>query len=214
MGAQSQRAVKATEVVAQENSITSEFQGMAKNFEEKKIQPELELACWTICQNWDRIDKEIFTSLFGKERGEVLSQLEPQDVFVNTINGMKFEVFGISLTIRRQADFKKWTTLLQVISSSEVLIEAFLQKYSFEKLLGEIMTAIDLNKAKIQADQNAAPAGGQGQQPGGPMQQPGGAPGAMPNMQSQQPGPQNAQNALAAVFQGAGSSMPATGNAR
>jgi hypothetical protein len=44
MGAQSMRAVKATEVVAAENSITSEFQGIAKNFEEKKIQPELELA--------------------------------------------------------------------------------------------------------------------------------------------------------------------------
>lgn len=156
-------------------------------------------------------------SLFGKERGEQLSQLEPQDVFVNTINGMKFEVFGISLTIRRQADFKKWTTLLQVISSSQVLIEAFLQKYSFEKLLGEIMTAIDLNKAKIQADQNASPAGGQPgqpQQPGQPMGQPGGAPGAMPNMQSQQPGVQNAQNALAGVFGGAGATMPATGNAR
>lgn len=211
MGAQSMRQVKATEVVAAENSITSEFQGIAKNFEEKKIQPELELGCWTICQNWDRIDKEVFVGIFGKERGEELAALEPQEVFVATINGMKFEVFGISLTLRRQADFRKWTTLLQVIGGSEMLIEAFLQKYSFEKLLGEIMTAIDLNKQKIQADSSVS-GNGQAPAPAGPqqpqaIQQPGGAPGAMPNMQSQQPsaaGPQNASNALAAVFANGG----------
>lgn len=203
MGAQSIRAVKATEVVAAENSITSVFQGMSKNFEEKKIQPELELACWTVCQNWDLIDKEVFKSLFGPERGEVLAQLDPQDVFVNTINGFKFEVFGISLTIRRQSDFRKWTTFLQVIGASEPFIEAFLQKYSFEKLLGEIMTALDINKNKISNDQPGAgaPAGSQPQQSAAQqaMAQPGGAPGASPNMQSQVPAPQT-QSVLSQVF--------------
>lgn len=216
MGAQSMRATKATEVVASENAITSEFQGIAKNFEEKKIQPELELACWEICQNWDLIDKEVFTSLYGKERGEVLAALEPQDVFVHTINGMKFEVFGISLTMRRQADFRKWTTLLQVVGGSQTLTEAFLQKYSFEKLLGEIMTAIDLNKSKIQADSpvSSGPAQTQGQgqpQPGqsNTMQQPGGAPGAAPNTMSQIPNAGNVpiNSGLAAAYHGIANQM-------
>lgn len=197
MGAQSMREVKATEVVAAEQSITSEFRGLAKNFEEKKIQPELEMACWTICQNWDLIDKDIFISLFGKERGEQLSQLEPQEVFVQTMNGMRFEVFGISLTLRRQADYRKWTTLLQVIGASDVMIEAFLAKYSFEKLLGEIMTAIDLNKTKIQVDPQV-------QESRKAIAQPGGAPGASPNLLSQVPqaSAQSNQDPLAAVFSG------------
>lgn len=206
MGAQSYRAVKATEVVAAENSITSEFQGIAKNFEEKKIQPELELACHTICQNWDQIDKEVFVSLFGRERGEELAALEPQEVFVSTVNGLRFEVFGISLTLRRQADFRKWTTLLQTIGASEVMIEAFLTKYSFEKLLGEIMTSIDLNKTKIENER--APREG-----GAPMQammQPGGAPGAAPNAMSQIPQSQampSMGGGLAATFAGQGNAM-------
>lgn len=205
MGAQSMRAVKATEVVAAENSITSEFQGIAKNFEEKKIQPELELATWTICQNWDRIDKEIYVSLFGRERGEALAQLEPQEVFVQVVNGMKFEVFGISLTIRRQSDFRKWTTLLQTIGGSEVMTEAFLSKYSFEKLLGEIMTAIDLNKTKIEQDRAATPAG----PPQQTMQQPGGPPGAGPQNMSQIPSAANVpnQSPLAAAFSGTAGQM-------
>lgn len=206
MGAQPQNQVKATQVVAAENSITSEFTGMAKNFEEKKIQPELELACWTICQNWDLIDKEVFTSLYGKDRGEQLAQMEPEEVFVNTINGMKFEVFGISLALRRQADFRKWTTLLQVIAGSPMLMEAFVKKYSFDKLLGEVMTAIDLNKAKIQADSPVSGAGNGS--PMQPMAQPGAAgPGQQP--MGNVPSPANAPtgNPLVQAFQGTGGQM-------
>lgn len=182
MGAQSQRAVKATEVVAAENTMTSVFQGMAKNFEERHIQRELELAWKTIAQNWDMIDEDIFKSLFGAERGAELAQMEPQDVFVETVNGCKFQVFGISLTLRRQADFRKWTTLLQVIGGSEVLIEAFLQRYSFEKFLGEIMIALDIDKSKIQNAEQEDPAGldaASGAE----------APGLGPDMASQQPSP-------------------------
>lgn len=205
MGAQSMRAVKATEVVAAENSITSVFQGMAKNFEEKKIQPELELAWMTIAQNWDLIDEEVFKSLFGQERGAELAALEPQEVFVQTVNGMKFEVFGISLTLRRQADFRKWTTLLQVIGGSEVLIEAFLAMYSFEKFLGEIMTALDIDKGKIRNDD--PPAGGAGV-PAGPAVPP--TPG--PDMASQQASPAGipASDPLTAAFSGAQMNMPSS----
>lgn len=204
MGAQSMRAVKATEVVAAENSINSEFQGIAKNFEQKFVRRELELSTWTIAQNWDQIDKEVFKSLFGPERGEQLAQLEPQDVFVATVAGMKFDVYGISLTLRRQADFRKWTTLLQTIGSSEVLLEAFLSKYSFEKLLGEIMTAIDLNKSKIENDQQKA-AGNEVSA----LQQSGGAPGASPDTMSQVPSAANQPGGggLAAAFSGVGNQM-------
>lgn len=206
MGAQSFRAVKATEVVAAENAITSEFQGVAKNFEEKKVQPELELACWTICQNWDLIDKEIFISLFGKQRGEELSALDPQDVFVATVNGYKFNVFGISLTLRRNSDFRKWTTLLQTIGASEALIEAFLQKYSFEKLLGEIMSSLDLDKTKIESGAGGEAVSSGATQSAPTLEQPGGAPGASPATMSQIPAAQGmpAAGGLAAVFANGG----------
>lgn len=208
MGAQSMRAVKATEVVASENAITSEFQGIAKNFEEKKIQPELELACWTICQNWDQIDSEVFVSLFGRERGEQLAALKPQEIFVGTVNGFKFEVFGISETLRRQSDYRKYTTFLQVMSASPTLIEAYLKGgYSIDKLLEQIMTAIDINKSKLKSSYGGAP---QMQAPQGPaMEQPGGAPGASPDMMSQVPmaSGQPAMDSLGAVFAGVGNQM-------
>lgn len=198
-GTQPMRQTSATAVVATENSITGVFQGLAKNFEQKKIQPELEMSWQTIAQNWDLIDPAVFTSLFGKERGEVMAQLEPQEVFVATVNGYIFEVFGISATLRRQADFRKWTTLLQVISGSEVLTEAFLQKYSFEKFLGEVMTSIDIDKSKISnAEAGSAPAA--------PQEPP---PAQGPNQMSQVPSAANTPtNPLAAAFAGNQMNMP------
>lgn len=147
------RAVKATEVVEASQTITSVFQGIAKNYETKHSMRELELAWMTTAQNWDRISKEEFIAIFGAERGEQLYQLDPQDVFAATVNGIKFRVFGISLTLSKAQDFRKLTTLLQTVGSSEVLLEEFTKKYDFGKLLGEVMTALDIDKAKLEIPQ-------------------------------------------------------------
>lgn len=144
------RAVKATEVVEASQTITSVFQGIAKNYETKHSMKELELAWMTTAQNWNRISKEEFIAIFGAERGEQLSQLDPQDVFAATVNGIKFRVFGISLTLSKAQDFRKLTTLLQTVGSSEVLLEEFTKKYDFGKLLGEVMTALDIDKTKLE----------------------------------------------------------------
>lgn len=144
------RAVKATEVVEASQTITSVFQGMAKNYETRQSMPELELAWRTTAQNWDKIDREVFTSLFGKQRGEELSQLAPEDVFAATVGGVRFRVYGISLTLSKAQDFRKLTTLLQTVSASPALMEEFVKKYDLGKTLGEIMTSLDIDKYKLE----------------------------------------------------------------
>lgn len=147
------RAVKATEVVEASQTITSVFQGMAKNYESRQSVPELELAWMTTAQNWDKISKEEFVSLFGSQRGEELSQLSPEDVFAATVNGIKFRVFGISLTLSKAQDYRKLTTLLQTVFSNPMLVEEFVKKYDPGHLLGEIMTSLDIDKHKLEIPQ-------------------------------------------------------------
>lgn len=165
------RAVKATEVVEASQTITSVFQGIAKNYEAKQSTKELELAWMTTAQNWDKISREEFISLFGPQRGAELSQLSPQDVFASTVNGIKFRVFGISLTLSKAQDFRKLTTLLQTVSASPALLEEFVKKYDLGKLLGEIMTALDIDKHKIEIPQ-AQQMTMQSQEQGAPEQGP------------------------------------------
>lgn len=183
------RAVKATEVVEASQTITSIFQGMAKNYEARQSVKELELAWKTTAQNWDQIDKEIFITLFGAQRGEELYQMSPQDVFAATVNGVRFRVFGVTQTLGKAQDFRKLTTLLQTIASSPPLLEEFIKKYDLGKTLGEIMTALDIDKHKLEipeaVQRTMQPPGG----PGGPDQGSQGPAGAQaqPDQMSQTP---------------------------
>ncbi len=157
------RSVKATEVVESSQTITSVFQGISKNIEANQIVKEVEMGWATIAQNLDRISKDELISLFGIERGTELSQLDPQDVFVQTVNGFKFQVFGITQTLAKAQDFRKLTTMLQTISASELLIEKFIESYDMGKLLGEILTSLNIDKHKIELPEQAAqPAPDQG----------------------------------------------------
>lgn len=144
------RAVKATEVVEASQTITSVFQGIAKNYESRQSVKELELAWKTTAQNWDKISPEEFESLFGKQRGRELSQISPEEVFAATVNGVKFRVFGITLTLSKSQDYKKLTTMLQTIGAAPALMEEYLKKYDLGKLLAEIMTALDIDKYKLE----------------------------------------------------------------
>lgn len=185
------RAVKATEVVEASQTITSVFQGIAKNYEARQSTKELELAWATTAQNWDKISLEEFKALFGDERGTKLHQLEPQDVFAATVDGIKFRVFGISLTLSKAQDFRKLTTLLQTIGASPVLMEEFVKKYDLGKLLGEVMTSLDIDKNKleipqtVQATMQEQPEGGPEQMPDDMSQVPGAGAGSIADMLGQ-----------------------------
>lgn len=166
------RNQSATAIVEQSQTITSVFTGMAKNFENRQITRELELAWMTVAQNWDMIDREVFISLFGAQRGDELSRLPAEEVFASTVNGVRFRVFGITQTLGKAQDFQKLTTLLQTVGSSPILMEEFFKKYDLGRLLGEIMTALDIDKHKLeipQAVQNTMTAPEQGAPVAGPQ---------------------------------------------
>jgi len=191
------RAVKATEVVEASQTITSVFNGIAKNIEVRGIQRELELAWMTVAQNLDKISKEELQSLFGTERGEQISQLSPEEVFVGTVNGVRFEVFGISLTLSKAQDFRKLTQLMQTVAGNEILLEEFMKKYDFGKFLAEIMSALDIKAEKLEIPKEEQ-AGPQDQELGQQVPQ--------PNQMSQIP--QAGAGALSDIFAGSAGGVP------
>jgi hypothetical protein len=184
MGAMPARAVKATEVVEASQTITSMFAGIARSIEVDFIEPILDMAWKVIMQNANDLDSDEVKALIGEEKANVLATMSPEDRFAETVQGNKFKVFGVSQTLNKQKDFRKLTALLQTIGSSEVLVESFIKKYSFEKLLGEIVRSLDIEPGRIEQDEldqlmmKLGPqALGQGTT----------QPGAQPNMQSQIP---------------------------
>lgn len=183
MGAMPTRAVKATEVVEASQTITSMFSGIAKNIEVDFIEPILERAWNVIMQNSNDMDSDEVKAILGEPRALEMSTMSPEDRFAETSQGNKFKVFGVSQTLNKQKDFRKLTSLLQTVGSSEVLMESFIKKFSFEKLLGEIVRSLDIEPGSIEQDemdQLMMQLGGGGMEGG--MQ-----PGSSPDMQSQIP---------------------------
>jgi hypothetical protein len=171
------REQKATAIVEQSQTITSVSTGMSKNYEARQITRELEVAWQTTAQNWDMIDREVFISLFGTQRGAELADLPPQEVFASTVNGVRFRVFGITQTLGKAQDFRKLTTLLQTVASSPQLLEEYLKKYDLGKTLGEVMTALDIDKHKLEIPEAVQRT----------MQEPQGEPTPQPDQMSQVP---------------------------
>lgn len=188
MGVASFRAVKATEVVEASQTINSMFTGMAKQIEGDKgsgfITPLLTKAWKTIAQHIDELDSAQVKALLGERVASELLAMGNEELFAATVEGAKFSVFGISAMLNKQKDFTKLTALLQTIGTSEALMEAFIKKYDFTKILTEIMRSLDISTHKIEAD---AQAGGDLTQEPAQPQQPGFAPGETPNEQSQIP---------------------------
>lgn len=184
MGVMPSRAVKATEVVEASQTITSMFSGIAKVIEADFIEQILDRAWKVVMQNADDLDGDEVRALIGNMKADLLSSMSPEMRFAETAQGNKFKVFGVSQTLNKQKDFRKLTALLQTIGSSEVLVEAFIKKYSFEKLLGEIVRSLDIDTSRIEQDELDQMMMQLGPQM---MEQGASQLGSQPNMQSQIP---------------------------
>jgi hypothetical protein len=133
----------------------------------------------TSCQHADDFDKDEVKKLLGPDRAAVIASMTSQERFAETVNGMTFEVYGLTYTLNKMKDFKRIMAFLQTISGSEVLAEEFAREYSFSKLLMQIMKALDINanQLKLGADEKAQV----------PTKKPLPVPGSGPNVQSQIP---------------------------
>lgn len=182
MGVMPTRAVKATEVVAADQSINSVFSGVAKNVENTFVQEILEMLWAVMMQHTDSFETSEYEALLGKDRAETLSRIKATERFASTVDGHDFRVFGITQTMNKVKDFRKLTSFLQTIAGVQTLADEFSRKYDFAKLLGEIMKSLDIDEDKIkleQADEMMNQMGAQGAQ-GAAAQ--GGAPDMMSQM--------------------------------
>lgn len=152
MGNLPQRTVKATEIVASNQSIQGVFAGIVKTLEENWMSEVLRKSWLMTVQHMNDLNSAEVKALLGAERALFLANLSNEELFAKTALGHKYKVFGLSQTLNKIQDFKKITTLLQTMSGSDVLLQEFMRKYSISKTLGEIVKALDINADKILAD--------------------------------------------------------------
>lgn len=151
VGALPQRAVKATEVVASNQALTGIINGIVKVIEDQGVAALLKKAWSVIAQHIDELDADELAALLADDRGKVVSNLAPEQVFAATVTQHVYQVFGLSMTLNKIQDYRKIQALLQSIGASPQMMQEFTRKYSMTKLLGQIMKSLDIDEEKIEA---------------------------------------------------------------
>lgn len=149
MGNLPNRAVKATEIVASNQTITGIFNGIVQMIEKNFVSEILRKSALVIGQNMNDLQEADVRALVGPDKAILINSMSPQDRFKEIADGSRFKVFGLSTILNRINDFRKLTSLLQVISGSADLTREFIAKYSFTKFMGEIIKSLDIDEEKI-----------------------------------------------------------------
>lgn len=116
------------------------------------VEKVVRKATLTMCQNMNDLNAADIKDLLGPQEAAIIAAMEPEEIFATVANGAKFKVFGMSTVMNRINDFRKITSLLQTIATNPSLSNNFQKKYSFTKLLGEIIKSLDINEDKIMLD--------------------------------------------------------------
>ncbi len=183
--------VRATAIVENSQALNNMFTGMIKNLEGDEnsgFMTQLLSKAWkVVAQNMTDLDSKEVEALLGKQLAGELLAMGKEQIFADTVQSCKFKAYGVSAIVNKMKDFTKLQSMLQTIFSNPMLTEAFMKKYSIEKLLTEIMRSLDIKTFKLEAKEDE---GGSLNEDDGPPAQGG------PDLMSQIP------NAAAEVNQG------------
>lgn len=148
--------VRATAIVENSQALNNFSTGMIKNLEGDEgsglITPLLSKSWKVISQHIDDLNEPEVQALLGKSVAASLLAMGKEEMFADTVQSSKFRVFGVSAVMNKMKEFTKLTAMLQTIVSSPQLSEEFNKKYSFTKLLTEIMGSLDIDTYKLEAD--------------------------------------------------------------
>lgn len=149
--------IRATAVVENSQALNNMSSGMIKNIEGDEgsgfITRVLAKSWKTIAQNMSDLDSKEVEAILGKDLTAKLLGMGKEEIFAETVQSCKFKAFGVSAVMNKMKEFTKLQAMLQTVFQNPALTEAFMKKYSIEKMLTEIMRSLDIKTFKIEVDE-------------------------------------------------------------
>ena len=112
-------------------------------------------------QNMDNMDSGEVIAAIGTKAALFLSNLTPPQRYTLFASHCSFKVFGLSSIINRAKDFQKIMALMQVVGTNPILFQAFLARFSGDKILTQVMKALNLNPDSLELSEDEKQDGGQ-----------------------------------------------------
>lgn len=144
------KSVKATEVVQAEHHLTSFFDGIIRDVETTLIEPLLYKAWAVIAQEMTDLPLRYIRSTETKTALLQLVGLEPEERYTLLMNEIGFSVRGLSGTLQKSKDFQKLMALMSAISTQPLLMQAFFENYSADRIIQLLFKWLNLNPAMVE----------------------------------------------------------------
>lgn len=188
------RQVKATEIVESSTSSAAMVDSLTSDIEREFIDVALEMMFLNIMQNADDLGADEIVDLIGVDAAFKLANMTGAERFAAFAKFTKFKADGLSGTLNNVRDFQKFMALSQACGTNPMLLQAFMERFSPQKLLTFIMKSINLDPTDIQnSPEEAGRAGERMQQ----MQQLSQITGGASQQASPQPGMAGTQSEIA-----------------
>lgn len=140
----------ATELIEAGQGQDSMLEGILADVELMGIAEVLRKAWLTILQEADRIPDEAFSGPHDRKVALLIMRAEPEERFALFAGRSKFDVSGLSATLRKALDFQKFMALLQAVTTNPMLFQAFMADFSPKKALAHMMKMLNVNPFDFQ----------------------------------------------------------------
>lgn len=141
----------ATEVLSTQNSSSALVRSVAETAEVLHINPTVDLVWKTGLQHMKPDDK-VLQGALGPDMYRALYMRRKELIK----RPFTFQATGISRMIQKAQKLKALLAILQVITSSEVLAQKFIEKFSIDRLLTMILELSDVDYHRLQATEREA----------------------------------------------------------
>lgn len=148
-----QRQVKATEINAAESNSSVLLDAFASDLENEGIGKVLHKAWLTILQHADDIPAQDVVDAVGVTAAFKLSRMAPAERYAMFAKGNTFKVYGLSGTLARAKEFQKLMAMNQGVATNPLLLQAFLKRFSGDKMLTHIMRSLNINPEDLQMNE-------------------------------------------------------------
>ena len=143
------KAVKATEIMETQQSSAVIFDSFISTIEKDFITEVLYRIWNSMLQISDIWEVGELMQFMNEGEAIALSQLTPQERYDTLAGSVKIRVYGLSAITNRAREFQKLMALLNVVSTSPILGQAFMKKYDIGKVLDQLIKSLNINPENL-----------------------------------------------------------------
>jgi hypothetical protein len=138
--------ITATEISSVDSHQSELVRSIAKDTEDLVLSPGLELVWMTGLQHFDPIKDVAIASELGEDLTRMLTS--QREGFRR--RRFRFQAYGITGTIRRNERLRNLLGILGILGQNEMMVAAFMKKYSIERVLEEILADAGIDTHRIE----------------------------------------------------------------